>query len=48
MAYLLSNNWNETATVKIIVDGWVVYFLTTQCTINNNGYSTHQQYAGLD
>jgi len=36
MAYLLSNictknYWNRTTTVEIIVGGWVVSFLETQC-----------------
>jgi len=36
MAYLLSNicrqnYWYRITTVKIIVGGWVVYFLGTQC-----------------
>jgi len=39
MAYLLSNictknYWNWTITVKITVDGWMVYFFETQCTFH--------------
>ena len=40
VAYSLSNNcteknWNQTTTVKTIVEGWVAYFLQhTLCTNN--------------
>jgi len=42
IAYLLSNNstksyWNQTATVKVIVEGWVVYFFAAQCTFLTQG-----------
>ena len=43
MAYLLSsictkNYWNRTAIVEIIVNGWVVSFLETQCTYTDAAY----------
>jgi len=39
MAHLLSNiysknYWNWTTTVKIITDGWVIYFFGTQCVVS--------------
>jgi len=38
MAYSFSNNciknyWNQTTTVKIIVESWVVYFFATRCIV---------------
>jgi len=46
IAYLLSNNstksyWNQTATVKVIVEGWVVYFFCNAvyfCYTGNYSY----------
>jgi len=38
MRYSLSNIYtkyccNQTTTVKIIIDGWVVYFFETHCVV---------------